>query len=274
MAEKRKTPVVATSNSLVEACYQLTLAEKRVVLTIISRLNSSAVAPPHETRYLIHAAEFAELFKISQNQAYKALRAGVDRLAERWLWVETGHPIPPLMDEGKIRWVAGVWYGEKEGCMTLALTPQILPYLTALSREFTQYRLQHVVGLPTVYSIRLYELLIQWKAMGERELEVAWLRERFQLEGKYTSISEFKRWVVDPAVANINEHTDIWVKYTQKKRGRVVWSFIFTFGLKSEKKPDPEKPAPKKRMTQKEMASVARPGESWDELKRRLGVGQ
>jgi plasmid replication initiation protein len=178
------------------------------------------------------------------------------------------------MEEDKLRWVERIRYSKTQGCIELSLTQSILPYLTALSREFTQYRLQHVVGLPTVYSIRLYELLVQWRSVGERELEVAWLRERFQLAGKYPMLKDFKRWVVDPSVAQINEHTDIWVKYTQKKRGRVIWSFIFTFGPKSEKKPDPEKPAPNKRLTQKEMASVARPGESWEELKRRLGVGQ
>lgn len=272
MAAKRKTPVVVTSNLIVEACYQLTLAEKRVILTVISRLDSHAAAPRPETRYLIHAAEFAELFKIPKDQAYALLRDGVDRLWERALWVENERGICPHIEETKIRWVEKIGYGKAQGCIELSLTPSILPYLTALSREFTQYRLQHVVGLPTVYSIRLYELLVQWRSVGERELEVAWLRERFQLEGKYPSIKDLKCRVVDPAVAHINEHTDIWVKYTQKKRGRVIWSFIFTFGPKSEKKPDPEKPAAKKRMTTDEMARLARPGESWEELKRRLGV--
>ena len=272
MAAKRKTPVVVTSNLITEACYQLTLAEKRVILMVISRLDSHADAPPPERRYLIQAAEFAALFKLPRDQAYNAMRAGIDRLAERWLWVENEREMSPRIEETKIRWVSGVGYGKSQGCIDLSLTPQILPYLTALSREFTQYRLQHVVGLPTVYSIRLYELLVQWRGVGEREIEVAWLRERFQLEGKYPSIRDLKRWVVKPAIEQINEHSDLWVKWDQRKRGRQVVAFIFTFGEKVEKKPDPEKPAPKKRMTTEEMAKFAKPGESWEELKRRLGV--
>jgi hypothetical protein len=64
------------------------------------------------------------------------------------------------------------------------------------------------------------------------------------------------------------------VNWTQNKQGRRVVAFIFTFGLKSEKTADPEKPASKKRMTTKEMERLAKPGESWEELKRRLGVGR
>jgi hypothetical protein len=38
-------------------------------------------------------------------------------------------------------------------------------------------------------------------------------------------------------MSEINKHSDIWVKYTQRKSGRTITHFLFTFGEKEPKKP-------------------------------------
>lgn len=281
MSKKPKPSVVVTSNHIVEACYQLTLAEKRLVLAVISRLDPRPEAPPPEREHLIRADEYAELFDIPKNQAYEAMRDGADRLWERELWVPVEHGICPFIDRNKIRWVERIGYGKTKGFISVTLTPSIMPFLTALSREFTRYQLRHVVGLPTVYAIRLYEMLVQWRDAGEREIEVAWLRERFMLVDSYPSIKDLKVRVIDPAVKQINEHTDLWAKYTQRKAGRNVVALIFTFGPKTplgaSEKPvaaSASKPVPSGRLGfAARIAFVekhANPGESWEAAERRL----
>ena len=110
----------------------------------------------------------------------------------------------------------------------------MIPYLSQLSKEFTQYKLKHVARFESVYSIRLYELLVQWNTFGEREIEVEWLKRQFQVEKKYDRVVDLKKRVIDPAVDEINQHSNFWVKYGQRKSGRTITHFQFQFGPKDK----------------------------------------
>jgi len=88
----------------------------------------------------------------------------------------------------------------------------------------------------STYSIRIYEMLMQWKSTGKREIEVEWLKKQLQVENCYPLIADFKKWVINSSVLEINKHADIWVKYTQRKAGRTITHFIFNFGEKEPKK--------------------------------------
>jgi plasmid replication initiation protein len=268
--------VVVKSNQLIEASYHLSLAEQRLLLLTIARLDGSAPLEPG-IPHIITAAELADVFGIPLKQAYELIRDAAAKIYARSVVIYRSDGKDPTLDCTHTRWISTIDYVHSEGRISFYFAPGILPFISQLKREFSQYRLTHIARLTSVYAIRLYELLIQWRGRGEREVELIWLRERLQLEGKHANIRELKRWVIKPAIDQINEHSDLWVKWDQRKAGRSVVAFTFTFGPKSEnteKTADPEKPAPKKRMTQKEMERAARPGESWEELKRRLGVGR
>jgi plasmid replication initiation protein len=90
--------------------------------------------------------------------------------------------------------------------------------------------------MDSAHAIRLYELLCQWRDAGEREVTIEWLREAFQLDGKYPAIKDFKKRVIEPAVEQINELTPLWVKWDQRKTGRRVSHLLFTFGKKPSEK--------------------------------------
>ena len=89
--------------------------------------------------------------------------------------------------------------------------------------------------MTSAHGQRLYELLCQWRSVGQREVSIEWLRNAFLLEGKYAALKDFKRWVLEPAVAQINEHSPLWVKWDQRKTGRRVSHLSFTFGEKNKK---------------------------------------
>jgi len=112
----------------------------------------------------------------------------------------------------------------------------MLPYLTQLTEQFTRYTLGDAGRLNSGYAIRLYELLCQWRDAGVREVSIEWLRHAFMLDGKYPAIKDFKRWVIVPAVEQVNEHTSLWVKWDQRKTGRRVSHLVFTFGEKAPEK--------------------------------------
>jgi plasmid replication initiation protein len=43
-----------------------------------------------------------------------------------------------------------------------------------------------------VYSTRIYELLVRWGG-HEKEVEVDWLKDRLQIENKYTRMDNLKK---------------------------------------------------------------------------------
>ena len=62
------------------------------------------------------------------------------------------------------------------------------------------------------------------------------IRDRGIAENEYKLIEPFKRRVLDLAIKEINEKTDIQVAYEQHKRGRKIVGFTFTFKVKNTQK--------------------------------------
>ena len=50
-----------------------------------------------------------------------------------------------------------------------------------LEEKFTRYELKQISQLTSVYSIRLYELLIRWRSTGKLYVPIADLREKLGL---------------------------------------------------------------------------------------------
>lgn len=275
-------PTVTQGNKLIEASYQLSLAEKRVLMVLLSQINSHPDATPIDpfTPMTITAGGISDMLGISLDHSYKLLAAAVERLAERWVIIDNPDPEDANLTRTRTRWVTAIDYRPGIGELQTYFAPKIIPYISQLSREFTRYRLQHVVGMTSVYAIRLYELFIQWQGAGEREVKVDWLKEQFELSDKYPRMYDFKKYVLQPAVDQINEHSNLWVRWSQRKSGRVVIALQFQFGVKESaaaaemKEVTGSKVGTRRRMTHKEIERQARPGESWQQAEARLRKSQ
>lgn len=235
----------------------LTLAEQRVLLACIAQIDSKAVLTENY-RFEITASGVADLAGLDNlSNAYRDLKKSAEKLYERSVVIDDPDPDNPQITQRKTRWISSIDYVPGEGKLVLSFSIGIIPYLSQLSREFTKYKLKHVARFESVYSIRLYELLVQWSSAGEREIEVEWLKRQFQVGDKYDRVVDLKKRVIDPAVEEINQHSNLWVKYGQRKSGRTITHFQFQFGLK-------DKPAAleRKHITEEKINKQARPGES------------
>jgi plasmid replication initiation protein len=260
----------------------LTLAEQRVLLACIAQIDSKAVLTD-QYRFEVSASEIVDLAGLdSFSNAYRDLKKSAEKLYERSVIIDEPDPDNPQITQRKTRWISSIDYVPGEGKLVLSFSFGIIPYLSQLSREFTKYKLKHVARFESVYSIRLYELLVQWSTVGQREIEVEWLKKQFQVGDKYDRLGDLKKRVIDPAVAEINEHSNLWVKYGQRKVGRTVTHFQFQFGLKDkpqavdrkqltedeinrQAKPGETRAAVLARLTGSSLAEFAKPGESFDQ---------
>jgi len=256
--------MVVKSNALMQAAYSLTLSEQKIILSAITQVRRDE-AVTDEKLYTVTANALSDMAGFKAKHEYEALKGAAEKLWNRTLIV---HEKPngegsTTSTTRKMRWVQEAIYLNDEGAVQLRFSKPILPYLTALSGEFAQYRLEHVANMTSRYGIRLYELLIQWRSKGEREIDITWLRSTWDLEAKYKAIKDFKKYVIEPAVSDVNNHSDLWVKQGQRKTGRRVTHLQFQFGPKEDKKAV-------KRLTRAQIEAAAKPGETYEQVKDRL----
>lgn len=178
--------------------------------------------------------------------AYKCLENAVNGLYEsEYQYIEIH--ANGKRETHRERFVSGISYSEGFGQVKLKFTPNTVPLVVGLSENFTKYEIEQVAKLSSQYALRLYEILSQWRAKGQFTLDLAELRFKFGLlDDEYPRMDNFKRWVLDMAVNEINEHTDLSVSYEQHKRGRVIIGFTFIIKQKSKsQEPTPLTMTPK-----------------------------
>lgn len=224
-----KQLIVKKDNALVNAAYVMTLAEQRLLLLASAKAGGEKIALQG---LKLQASEYAESFNVSSGAAYKALKEAAEGLFERRVTFHEG------AKKTVTRWVSHVVY--QDGCIEIAFAPKVQPLLCELKNRFTLYALEQVASLTSIHAVRLYELLIAWRSTGKTPVfELQDFRQKLGVEpDEYPRMTNFKQRVLDPALAQINAHTDINASYEQHKRGRSITGFSFTFTARNERDPN------------------------------------
>ena len=268
--------LICKANALVEARYRLSTVEHRILLACIAQIRRDDQSLTDAELYTVKGLDIAESANIPRQVAYRDLKAAAERLFDRYISVPYGPDGDARIEVRKFRWVQEVIYREHEGVIQLRFSKPVLPYLNQLTRQFTTYHLRDVAKMTSNHAIRLYELIMQWRQVGERKVEVQWLKQAFQIEEKYKSIRDLKRFVIDIAVRQINEHSPMWIDWSQIKTGRQVTAIHFRFGNKDEKAGDGDVPRTKiggeriLGIPKTEIERLARPGETYQQAAARL----
>jgi plasmid replication initiation protein len=240
-----KTELVVKDNALINASYNLDLVEQRLILLAIVEARESGKGINANDPLTVHAESYINHFSVHRNTAYQALKdACKDLFARQFSYQEQR---PKGVANITSRWVSQIAYIDNSATVELIFAPAIIPLVTRLEEQFTSYELKQVSGLSSAYAIRLYEVLIAWRSTGKTPIiELSDFRQKLGvLEGEYSRFNNFKVRVLDPAIKQINEHTDITVKVEQHKTGRTISGFSFKFKQKQQSKI--EKPVDPKR---------------------------
>jgi len=167
MAKKSPLKLIVKSNALVEAKYRLSVLELRLIHMCLAHMKNGS----NSGDYVIRVGDVEELAGISSGVGYRNLKNAALKLMDRRVRIFATPDGSPFENKVLVTsWVHSVLYRTDEGQLTISLSPKITPYLSRLSREFTQYRLESVSKLTSMHAIRFYELLAQWRKLGEREI--------------------------------------------------------------------------------------------------------
>lgn len=219
---------IVKSNRLNAAVHNLSLPEMRFIqlAIVIARESGRGLSPGQPLR--IHALQYANVFDISVDAAYKIILATEKSLYDRsFTFIDNvdGNSV-------KGRWLEQVKYLSNNGAIEVVFTATVVNEIFKIDgakKFFTQYALKQTAPLKSLYSIRLYELTVQWLAAGKTPVfEVAQLRKQLEVaENIYQAMNNFKSRVLNSSVNEVNELTDLYIEYDQIKAGRTIVGFQF-----------------------------------------------
>ena len=209
-------------NTLTNARYEYTELQLDLLFFLISKLRKE-----HKTG--VYELSIMDLSALTGKEYhYGYLRKATESMGSRVFEVETDATFSQLWMFQRITYLKG------EGVIEIKLTEDIIPYLFELKDNFTSYELASALRLTSKYAKRIYQLCSQWKDKGEtKKYDLQDFKRMLGiLDGKgndkIARTSDFKTSVLDIAVKQINEHTELHIGYVLEKKGKTFKSITFT----------------------------------------------
>jgi plasmid replication initiation protein len=226
-----KEQFIIQSNQLIEAHYRLTLQEKRLLLWLIKEIKTD---DKDFRKYKLKITDFAEMMGLNPKTQYKEMKKTTRSLISRPIEFETNKEQSTV----QMSWLCFVRWEPKRGFCFLEFHPALKPHLVQLKTHFTKIGFADFLGLKSVYSIRIFELLSQYTLIGKRVMKVedirAWCGIR---EDEYNLYAHLKLRVIQKAKTEINSKTEYEIDYTEIKESRKVVAIEWTI----QKKRQPQK---------------------------------
>ena len=210
--------LIVKDNALMNASYNLDLVEQRLILLAIveARESGKGINANDLLQSMQKAISISLAYRTTAYQALKDACKGI---------ICTSIQLSRKRERGRAnitsRWVSQIAYIDETATVEIIFAPAVVPLITRLEEQFTQYDIEQISGLSSAYAVRMYELLICWRSTGKTPvIELGEFRKRIGvLDTEYTRTDNLKMRVIELALKQINDHTDITATYEQHKKG-------------------------------------------------------
>lgn len=228
-----KNNLVVQTSALIEAHYkqEYSVQEQRTILWVISEIHKESYFSNQQYKNKplhISAQKYAELMGISVKNVYRDAQKIGEKLMEKVLKIKT--------DNGwkMFHWVSSMQYIKNEAVLEISLSDMILPYIIEL-KQYTAFKLENILHLKSAHAIKMYQLLIQYKKIGERIINLVDLRSILGISElkSYMCYKGIKQKILNISQREINEKTDINISYLEIKKGRTVEAIKFKISQKT-----------------------------------------
>ena len=181
--------------------------------------------PPNQLKrkHLLTTKEFQQVFNTDKDNTYKILQQATKKLMKSDITLDTPETYTI------INVCSQAVYNKNEGSISIEFTDSIMPYLAQVKAKFTLYNLKEISNFKSLYTIRLYELLQDFKETGWMLKSVVQLRHSLGVGKKFKLYGHLKKKTFGYAVEEINKIYKIDLKFKEIKEGRKVTALKFTF---------------------------------------------
>lgn len=228
---KPRNNLVTQGNELIEACQKLRLNEKRILLLGISKINPRRKTA-ESLRFSITVRDWLEYFP-EDAKPWRTLREGQKDLMKRGVIFRDKTALKHPSREIYVNWFDSAVFNHDDCSIDVIFGPSMSFYLFEQISRFASISLQELTSLRSLYSIRLYEQLMQYKYLGVLKISVEDFRHSMGCD--YPRMESLKNRVLIPAVEEINAKTPMEVKFSQVKHGCTITHFVFNFVAEQRK---------------------------------------
>lgn len=206
--------LIRQHNAITEARYEMSSLEKNMVYMMMDQFSDQDV----KTKYSMTITEIEKL----KNQALngKEISLAAKQLVKRNVMVynTTHNKFLGLKIFSSAQYL--------KGRLTLEIDKRAIPFFRNLKKNFTTLDLKTALGLRSIYSKRIYEMLCQYKDTGVLNITVAELKCRLGLidpeskEEKYVEFALFKKYILEQAQKELSDKAEFSFVYDATKTGK------------------------------------------------------
>lgn len=219
--KERSLSVVKQNDIVQKARYRLDLTQQKTIMYLISKLDSMKDVEFQEIK--VNIKNLCEIMGIKYNgRSLKEFQEGIQKLSDKSMWVDTGTQIRLM------RWLQRVDIDKGSSSVTVQFDELMEPFLLQIKERFVQYQLVNVLPMKSQYSLRLYELIKSYEAQGTWTVMLSDLRDLLLMsEDQYSDWRNFSQRVINVAIAEICNFTDLMVAYVPNRKDRKIVSLTF-----------------------------------------------
>ena len=237
--EKRK---VVEHNSLITSIAKMDKTPLKMFELAVSCIDTEK--PLEDNTVYLSKRDLFAFFKVSDNDKHSRFKEAVEKMQKQAFFrikEEAGKGFK-FINIVPIPYVEWTDYNDE---VLIRFSPEIIPYLVNLKKNFTQHALSDLAELNSKYSLILYRWLSMnynqyehYSAKGGRRAEqvesyrnpsisVKELRIMTDTVNEYQRFTNFTKKILDIPLKEINAHTSFNVTYEKVKKGRSIDSIVF-----------------------------------------------
>lgn len=237
--EKRK---VVEHNSLITSISKMDKTPLKMFELAVSCIDTEK--PLEDNTVYLSKKDLFAFFKVSDNDKHSRFKEAVEKMQKQAFFKikekkDKGFEFENIVPIPYVKWTD---YNDE---VLIRFSPEIIPYLVNLKKNFTQHALSDLAELNSKYSIILYRWLSmnynqyehysvkggrraeQVEAYRNPSISIKELREMTDTINEYKLMHQFTERILKEPLEEINAHTSFNVSYEKVKKGRSIDSIVF-----------------------------------------------
>ena len=231
--------LIKKANDLIDAKYKLGKNEQRLILYLLSTIQRT---DKDFQRYYFNFSDLVNVLGMEKMSVYRDIWNIRESLLSNSIIFER----EPGYTSG-YNWCSSFDINDNDKTIMLSFHPDLMPFLLELKSKFTTYNLKYVTGFNSKHAFRIYEIckkqynldtLHKKRKYGKLLITINDLKEILMLLykdpktkeiiNKYKRILDLKKNVINPAIKDINEHSDLLISVKYYKTRRSITDIEFT----------------------------------------------
>jgi plasmid replication initiation protein len=218
----KELPVIM-GKDLAQARFSMTLWERRIMYVCMSKLSADDVVFHEITFSLVEMAKLLDESSFS-NTDNESIKEAARNLT---------HRVVEINEKGRFEIYPWLSYFKLEqtkagNMISMEFNGRLAPHLLYLleNRGYTKFLLKYALPLGSAYAQRCYEmfraLIYEAQPRAIQTIDLMEFRRKLDIaDEKYAKFGMFKKRVLETAERDINQKTDIFIKFTEiKGRGK------------------------------------------------------